>query len=948
MKKHRNQKLLSLFLALLMLVLSMPFAAAEDSVGIGGQCGENVFWKLDDQGKLTVFGEGKMAFYFAVDGPDSEELYAKYYPNWNWRVYCDQIVEVEIQNGVTSIAEDAFYQFEKLQKVTLPDTLEEIEGAAFHDCCLLKSIDIPDSVKVIGQHAFANCHGLTDVSIPSGVQSIGDGAFESCTGLNAITVAADNKYYTSENGILFNKEKTVLIQCPATKVSVVIPPDVTAIGYAAFSGSRDLKRVSMPKNLTIIGGAAFDGCQKLEKVVIPDSVTGIGWSAFEKCDSLTEIRIPAGVTYIGNWAFDDCNSLLSIEVAADNPSYCSVDGVLYNKDKTELIQVPGAKTELQLPEGMTSLEGYGLFSNCDALTCVRIPETLTDIEDGVFDRCKSLAALDVASNNPKYTSEDGILFSKDKTTLLRCPAAKSTVSIPHSTTTIGSSAFSNCTLLKQVTIPNRVTSIEPDAFDGCALTSVTIPGSVKSIGDSAFHNCDRLETVVLENGVEIIGQWAFRDCDRLTEFSLPDTISEVGRYAFGENKRLLSIDVSSNNAKFSSIDGVLYNKDQTTVVQCPGAKREVILPETVTTIGCYAFRDCDQMRTVTIPNGVETIEAWAFYDCDNLTSIVLPNSVKNVGSGAFSCCLSLRSATVSNQMTKIGFKVFDGCSAMKRVTIPSSVSVVGDLAFDYCISLTDVYYTGSETEWEQIYISAGDEDGEVDPNNPNMPLMQAIKHFNWTPDTIEDQATSVSVLYSANTFNIENVFLHVEPIVTENEKARAWDIKPIDEDGNIVQPNQEIQIRLPLPEGWNRHSLLVTHTHDDGESEIIRDYEINGSYVMFWVSCFSMFSVTLQEDVPEHEHVYDDGVVTIEPTCVKEGEKIYTCEDGDDSYTEIIPATGKHIDENNDGKCDTCGEKMTGGKHCPQCGKIHNKGFIDKLTGFFHKIAYRLTHLFKR
>ena len=235
-----------------------------------------------------------------------------------------------------------------------------IGGCAFRDCSSLTSVTIPNSVTTIECDAFENCSSLTSVTIPNSVTSIGNSAFRDCSSLTSVT----------------------------------IPNSVTTIGGSTFYNCTGLTSITIPNSVTTIGDCAFMGCSSLTSVAIPNSVTTIECDAFENCSSLTSVTIPNSVTTIGNYAFNCCSSLKSIDVATNNPNYCSVDGVLFDKNKTKLMQYPAGKTAASytIPNSVTSI-GYYAFSCCSILTSVTIPNSVTTIENDAFENCSSLTSV---------------------------------------------------------------------------------------------------------------------------------------------------------------------------------------------------------------------------------------------------------------------------------------------------------------------------------------------------------------------------------------------------------------------------------------------------------------------------------------------------------------------------------------------------------------------------
>ena len=377
---------------------------------------------------------------------------------------CDSLTSITIPNSVTRIEDGAFELCDSLTSITIPNSVTSIGDEAFDRCTGLTSITIPDSVTSIGS-AFGGCAGLTSITIPDSVTSIGYAAFRGCTRLASVNVASGNNYYSSNNGVLFDKKKTKLIRYPEGKsqTSYAIPNSVTSIGDEAFWRCDGLTSITIPNSVTSIGRDAFYHCIGLTSITIPNSVTSIGESAFESCTCLTSIIIPNSVTSIGMAAFRKCLSLTSITV----------------------------------PDSVTSI-GYGAFAYCTGLTSITIPKGVTSIGNFAFDGCTGLKSINVASDNDCFSSNNGVLFNKEKTELIKYPERKSETSytIPNSVTSIGMVAFHNCTGLTSITIPNSVTSIGYGAFEDCSgLTSITIPNSVTSIGNSAFYRTYHLKDI---------------------------------------------------------------------------------------------------------------------------------------------------------------------------------------------------------------------------------------------------------------------------------------------------------------------------------------------------------------------------------------------------------------------------------------------------------------------
>jgi PKD repeat protein len=576
------------------------------------------------------------------------------------------IIPAEIEGlPVTTIGAGAFADCSGLTTLSIPDSVTTIGTRAFEDCSALTSLSIPDSVTTIGNNAFSDCSGLTTVSIPDSVTSIGNYVFQGCSGLSTVS----------------------------------IPDSITSIGNSAFSGCSALTTLSLPDNVTTIGSRAFEDCSNLTTVVIPDSVTTIGTSAFEDCSGLTLVTIGSGVTDIGGSAFSGCSTLTAFDVDTDNSVYASIDGILYDKDLTTLIQCPSGKTgSVTIPDSITSF-GDRAFYGCTGLTSVTIPDGVTNIGAYPFYGCSGLTL----------------------------------VTIGNSVTSIGTSAFYSCTNLTSLTIGNSVTSIGNFAFRDCsALTTVTIPDSVTSISVLAFSQCSALTTVSIGSGVKSISGNSFAGCSALTainvdtnnslyasvdgilydkdittliqcppgktgSITIPDSVTSIGTTALA-SCALTAIDVDADNSVYASVDGVLYDKAITTLIQCPSGKTgSVTIPDSVTTIGSSAFKSCSELTTVTIPDSVTTIGEATFRDCTALTSVAIPDSVTSIGNGAFRDCTALTSVTIPDSVTSIGYYAFYGCTALTSMTIPDSITNIGASMFHSCTALTSVTIPDSVT-----------------------------------------------------------------------------------------------------------------------------------------------------------------------------------------------------------------------------------------------------------
>ena len=420
---------------------------------------------------------------------------------------CRSLTSIEIPEGVTSIGQQAFYNCSSLTSIEIPEGVTSIGSYAFDNCSSLTSIEIPEGVTSIGSYAFDNCSSLTSIEIPEGVTSIGQSAFNGCSGLTSIEVNDNNNYYCDVDGVLYNKEKSILIKYPEGKedvTSYIIPEGVTSIGIQAFYGCSKLTSIDLPNTLTSIGTSAFYNCSSLTSIEIPEGVTSIGQLAFDNCSSLTSIEIPEGVTSIGSYAFDGCSSLTSVE----------------------------------LSDTLTSIENYA-FRGCSSLTSIDLPDTLTSIGSNAFYNCSSLTSIEI----PEGVTSIGYR------TFYNCRSLTS-IELPDTVTSIGDQAFYNCSSLTSIEIPEGVTSIGSNAFYNCrSLTSIEIPEGVTSIGQQAFQYCSSLTSIELPDTVTSIGVMAFSGCSRLTTV-----------YYRGTEEQFNAISISSGNDYLKNATKI-YNYD---------------------------------------------------------------------------------------------------------------------------------------------------------------------------------------------------------------------------------------------------------------------------------------------------------------------------------------------------------------------------------------------------
>ena len=709
---------------------------------------------------------------------------------------CKALTSVTIPDGVTSIGEYAFSGCKALTAVTTPDGVTSIGYRAFYDCMALTTMNIPESVTSISGYAFSGCKALTAVTIPDGVTEIQDNTFAYCTSLKSVTIgsgvtAIGEKAFYYCDGIT---EMTVLATVPPTMVTnafyrvsqsipVYVPLEAldaykAADGWKEFSGlqakgfssftvdnlnyrATGLTAVELTgyvtkptgildipatvsyegKNfdVTAIGESAFRECKALTLLTIPNTVKTIGVNAFYLCTGILELTIPDSVTKIGINAFGWCSGLLQLTIGN---GVTDIERIAFKYCK-KLQQVT-------LGNNVATI-GDEAFGSCEQLKQISIPESVTDIGAGAFGNCPALTAITVAEGNTAYCSDGGILFSKDKTTLVQYPAGKPETSytIPAGVTAVQGGAFSG-TALTSVTIPESVTVIGSNAFYLCeALTAATVPDGVTSIENGTFSYCTALTKVTLGNGVTNIGTRAFSGCTALAEMTVAATEPPVAASdAFENVSRDITVNVPAESldtykaasvwSEFTNLQpwsqitftagnltyrvtnetaktaqltgyatapegaltipaGVEYDGTEYSVTSI-GNKAlagcelltEAVVPNSVATIGNEAFADSKALAKVTLGDGVATMGNAVFRGCESLTEAVIPDGVTTLGAETFSGCTKLSKAVLGNGVKALGEKTFYGCTLLAEITVPDGVTTIGSEAFSGCTSLAEI------------------------------------------------------------------------------------------------------------------------------------------------------------------------------------------------------------------------------------------------------------------
>ena len=599
--------------------------------------------------------------------------------------YCEAMTTVNIPDSVKTIGADAFGYCSNLCSVTIQNGVESIGVSAFEYCDALITVNIPDSVASIESYAFFNCSSLTSVTIGKGLQSIGTGlyygSFRDCTKLSSVTVSPDNAYFSSEDNVLYDKDKTAIILFPYDRQGeYVIPDTVTAIDPDAFHGCTGITSVTIPGSIKCVETHAFEGCPNLASVTFGDGVETIGSWSFARCVNLTSVTVPDSVFAIGCGAFYDCHNLREITI---NSPTCDI----YDDEDTlppyaVIFGQPGSTAEEYAVK-------YGRFFNEEIPADYVIASgACGDNANWTLDFSGNLTVtgsgpmvseiydLNWEDNWHKYSDMISSVVIGSGVTSISSEAfyfctRLASVEIPESVRQIGNYAFSDCTSLASADLPSGLTSIGEDAFHNCtSLSSVTVPAGVADIGWGAFSDCSSLASVTLENGLASIGEYMFSRCDSLTSVTIPDSVTTIGGSAFNGCTSLTSVNIPQGVIK---IDWSVFGG-------CSSLS-SVTIPDSVTLIDYFAFAGCSSLSSITIPNSVSYLGTGAFCSCTSLTSVTIPDSVTTMEPYAFSDCTSLASAYIGSGIDHIQLNSFDNCPALTYVSIPDSVSCIDPQVF---------------------------------------------------------------------------------------------------------------------------------------------------------------------------------------------------------------------------------------------------------------------------
>lgn len=593
---------------------------------------------------------------------------------------CGSIKKIIIPETVTFIGNSAFDGCASLTDIIIPSQITSIANASFYGCSSLTGIIIPQNVTSIGIMAFAYCSELTSITIPDKVETIGRDAFDNCTKLENIILGSE---LTEINESAFYRcfaLKNVHIKNLTPWLNINFGDSyANPLTYAdLYVENEPVTSVLVPESVTLINDFAFYGYDKLESVTFHDRVTSIGNGAFASCKGLTAVTVNKGVTSIGNTAFNNCTKLSTVT----------------------------------LNEGLLSV-GKFVFANCTALKNIVIPKSVTSIGESAFAGCNKIESISLPFvGAPDKTSlreqyHFGYIFGESKfndsysclasydATYYYFPYSLHSVTVTGGEISMG--AFENCTAITDITILEGPKSIEAYTFKNCvSLTNVAIPDSVTKIY-TAFTGCSSLENLTVpfvgralnentdtyrypfgyifglvsyEKSTATEQKYVENGVNKTAAFYIPDSLSNVtvtgGSILFEALKNCNNIRMIELGDGVTSINSYAFENCSRLV--------NVIIPDSVRSIGYDAFRNCISLTSISIPEGITTINSYTFENCGELKSIVIPEGVTTIGTNAFKNCIKLESLTVPESITTIGDYAFYNCNSIKHAAFPAHIS----------------------------------------------------------------------------------------------------------------------------------------------------------------------------------------------------------------------------------------------------------------------------------
>ena len=832
-------------------------------------------------------------------------------------------VKFEPRSQCTNIGDDAFHRCISLTNITIPESVTSIGSSTFYGCSSLQTITFEEASQCtnIGSEAFRNCGNLIEIIIPEGVTSIGDSAFHSCTNLTSITIPSS---------VTSIGEYAFLFCTSLTKVEISDLAAWCSIDFDNYADSQDPSVFNNYANPLEYAQHLFLNGEEVTHLVIPEGISSIGANVFCNCDSITSITIPSSVTSIGEFAFDACSNLTKVEIS-NLAAWCSIDfdNVYSNPlNYAGHLYLDGEEiTELVIPEDVTSIGSYA-FYYCPDLTSVTIPSSVTSIGYKAFDRCYDLVSVTFEGDNCWYVAE-----TKAATTGTFLNLSDPTQNINYLKTQYrdyywytnpAGHVFGEWTVVNDATctkdgqqervcacgeketevIPAIGHNYENDVCGNCGDTLYSIGLDYLLSEDETYYivrgigDCTDTDVVIPSTHegkpVASIRFLAFNGCNNITSITIPDSITSISELSF-VCANLISINVDENNPNYKSIDGNLYSKDGTILIQYAIGKTDssFTISSDVVSIGDGAFAGCTNLVSVEFESDRQcvSIGTWTFLACTNLTSIVIPEGVPSIGYGAFEECTSLASVTF---VEPSGWYVTDteGATSGTDLTLTDVSQNASYLTSTYCN-----YYWYSTTghifgEWTVVKQATCTEPGQKErvcacgeKETKELELVDHVYTSVVTPPTCEEQG------YTTHTCGCGDSYVDTYEDATGHSYT------------SVVTPPTCTE------QGYTTHtckcedSYIDTYVdalgHSFGEWTTVRESTCTQKGQAERV-CDCGGKET--KDLELIDHVYTSVVTP--PTCTEQGYTTHTCECGDSYVNNYVKATGHNYV---DSGCTNCG-----------------------------------------
>ena len=739
-----------------------------------------------------------------------------------------------------------------------------IGSSAFYGFKSLKNIEIPDGITSIENYAFCQCWSITSLSVPESVTSIGTGAFRFCGDLKEIKLPSN---LTVLSDSLFGADAN--------------------LEYITFGDAEKTDTVIIPETVQKMGNYVFMNCEKIKNIKLPSNLKSIGKTCFQGCISLTGLFIPQSVESIGGGIFGDCDALQSVEIEDENNNFIFKDGILYDVKNGILVSaVNSLIPEKVIVDECTKTIDYSAFADCNNLYEIEIPQGVVNIGEKAFARLDNLKNIDIPDSVTNITT----------LTFYRCNGLVS-VQVPGSVTAIKNGTFRECNNLKKVILNEGVTKIDGSAFIFCSsLEQIKLPQSLVSIGSGAFDNCTSLISVELPDNA-IISSDTFKECKNLSDIVISDT-----------------------NNNYIVKNGILYNKNMTRILCYPAGIKdtEFSVPDTVKTIGDFAFYGAKVLESVDIPDSVIAINTNAFGECSGLKEVVIPDSVTSMGEAVFYKCTSLEKVKLSVNITSPNPAVFQYCSSLKEVVLPESMKFISFFMFSYCKEITNIVLPDKlNSVLRSAFQNCDNLKNITVPKNVTTIQDYAFGYYydeqsatykKYDDFTISGYAGSkaqeyaeangirfielnekettdgIKIEYSKDDSSIggdneEKISLESRQLTESDEEyskidftgkiedsdAKPEDVKSVtyeislkNESGQIVQPSEKVTVKIPVPDGYMGENCKVYYVNEKGKFTNMNAVCQNG-FLIFETGHFSTYLVTETNIKTVSEITYGDA-----------------------------------------------------------------------------------------